>query len=82
MRRAGSNKYRAKPIVIFKAIVFAPSDAKLTKVGRYTADFAYIDCQTGQRVIEDTKSTATATEAYRLRKKHVEAQYGITVREV
>jgi hypothetical protein len=55
---------------------------ELTKVGRYTADFAYTDTKTGERVIEDVKTKATSTTAYRLRKKIVEAMYGIRVVEV
>jgi hypothetical protein len=54
----------------------------LRKVGRYTGDFAYTDTRTGERVIEDVKTKATATTAYRLRKKIVEAMYGIRVVEV
>lgn len=49
--------------------------------GRYTGDFSY---QWGQRrVIEDVKGgKATRTEAYRLRKRIVEAIYGIKIIEV
>lgn len=59
-----------------------PAWVSLRKCGRYTADFAYTVTATGERVIEDVKASATATEAYRLRKKLVEATYGIVVREV
>lgn len=59
-----------------------PDHWTLTKIGHYTADFAYLDVKTGKRVIEDVKSSATKTTAYRLRKKFVEAQYGIEIREV
>lgn len=59
----------------------AETGSGLIRIGRYTADFAYYDRRDG-RVIEDVKSRATATEAYRLRKKHVEAQYGVSIREV
>lgn len=50
------------------------------RVGEYTADFKYTEG--GVDVIEDVKSPATRTQVYRLRKRMVEAQYGITVREV
>ena len=46
-------------------------------VGRYTADFKYLDLRLGRVVIEDTKGgNATKTEAYRLRKRLFEACYG------
>ena len=52
-------------------------------VGYYTADFRYVDCETGERVIEDAKSEATKREtAYRLRKKLMLACFGVEVREV
>lgn len=50
------------------------------KVGVYKADFAYIDCATGERVIEDVKGMKTPV--YRLKKKIVEAVHGITIREI
>jgi len=54
----------------------------LVKVGRYRADFRYIDTDTGRLVVEDAKSPATRTTAYRLRKRLVEAIHGITITEV
>jgi len=47
-------------------------------VGKYIADFVYYD-QTGF-VVEDVKGFRTPL--YRWKKRHVEAQYGITIREV
>ena len=38
------------------------------KIGRYTADFRYID-QNGETIIEDVKSKATKTRDYMIRKK-------------
>ena len=54
----------------------------VTTVGKFTADFQYCNLQTGEIVVEDVKSNATRTEAYRLRKRLVEAIHGITVMEV
>jgi hypothetical protein len=54
----------------------------ITTVGKFTADFEYVNLSTGEIVTEDVKSTATRTEAYRLRKKLVEAIHGITITEV
>ena len=48
-------------------------------IGHYVADFAY-ENEMGQRVIEDVKGFKTPL--YRWKKKHVEAQYGITITEV
>ena len=52
------------------------------KVGRFTADFRYLEPGRGL-VIEDVKGEPTRKgEAYRLRKKLFEAIYGLTVTEV
>jgi hypothetical protein len=51
-------------------------------LGRYTADFSYLD-RDGNLVVEDVKSTGTAKERdYKLRVKLLEALHGIRVREV
>ena len=56
--------------------------SEATTIGKYTADFRYREGPQGLLVVEDVKSSATKTTAYRLRKKFVEAQYGIEIREV
>lgn len=48
----------------------------------YVADFSYLLLPQRNRVIEDVKSKATRTPAYLLKKKMVEAQYGVTIVEV
>lgn len=48
------------------------------RICRYEADFVYIE--DGQRVVEDVKGMKTAV--YRLKKRWVEAEYGITVTEI
>jgi hypothetical protein len=48
------------------------------KVGRYVADFRY--AEQDLEVVEDAKGYKT--DIYRLKKKMVEAQYGIEIREV
>lgn len=50
------------------------------RVGFYKADFAYTDMGTSERVIEDVKGVATPV--YRLKKRIVEALYGIEIREI
>lgn len=50
------------------------------KIAKYFADFRYK--RDGRVVIEDVKSKSTRLKAsYRLKKKLVEAQYGITITE-
>ena len=48
-----------------------------THIGRYVADFRYVLNE--EDVIEDVKGVRTPV--YRLKKKMVEAQYGISIRE-
>jgi hypothetical protein len=57
-------------------------DGEQILCGRYRADFRYVDAQSGEVVIEDTKSGPTKTTAYRLRKRLAEAIHGIRIREV
>jgi hypothetical protein len=49
------------------------------RIGGYKADFQYIDRRTGKRIVEDVKGFKTPL--YKWKKKHVEAQYGITILE-
>lgn len=66
-------------------------EGELIKVGRFKADFRYRELimrmSSGEpmyvvRVEEVKGGKATKTTAYQLRKKHVEAEYGITIREI
>lgn len=50
-----------------------------TELGKYIADFTYYDVSTRAFVVEDTKGFRTPL--YKWKKKHVEAQYGIQIRE-
>jgi len=53
------------------------------EICRYIADFRYTWIETSEKVTEDVKSVATSRkEVYRLKRKLVEAQYGIEIREV
>lgn len=52
----------------------------LRDIGEYVADFSYTDVRTEQYVVEDVKGFKTPL--YRWKKKHVEAQYGIQIREI
>lgn len=51
-------------------------------VGMFHADFKYKDCRTCAWVIEDVKSPPTKTEAYKLRKRIVEARYRLQIQEI
>lgn len=53
---------------------------KGVKLGVYRADFVYLDLETNHAVVEDVKGFKTPL--YRWKKKHVEAQYQIKIREV
>ncbi len=51
--------------------------------GVYEGDFAWVDPETGERVVEDVKSPATRKlPTYRLKRRLVWALYGLTIREV
>jgi hypothetical protein len=56
------------------------ADAARTKVAVYRGDFAYVDCHTLERITEDVKGMSTST--YTLKRKLVEAEYGVTIREI
>jgi hypothetical protein len=66
----------------FKIWVTNRGTSEQVHIGRYRADFWYIDTATEATVVEDVKSPATRTTAYRLRKRLVEAIHGITITEV
>jgi hypothetical protein len=55
---------------------------EVVTVGRWTGDFRYRRVADNAIVIEDSKSPASRTEAYQLRKRMVEAEYGIQICEV
>ena len=46
----------------------------------YKADFTYTEG--GKKVVEDTKSTATKTPLYRLKKRLLAERYGIVIKEI
>ena len=52
------------------------------RCARYIADFAYRDAQTGRTVVEDTKSDATKTPEYVLKRKLMYYRFGIRIKEV
>lgn len=60
--------------------VMNPENGEMTTVGAYRADFRYRERQTGRQVVEDVKGMRTVV--YRLKKRLVEALYGIQILEV
>ena len=48
----------------------------------YVADFVYIDMKTGQRIVEDVKSSATKTPEYIIKRKLLLYFYHIRIMEV
>jgi Protein of unknown function (DUF1064) len=67
---------------VFALFTVRETTGEFHEVGVYRADFRYRRGPTGVLVVEDVKSTATKTAVYRLKKRIVEAAYGITVSEV
>jgi len=55
---------------------------EVVRCGRFRADFRFYDVEAGLVRVQDAKSGPTRTEAYRLRKRLVEALHGIQVEEV
>lgn len=62
-------------------LAYNETPIRIAHVGKFTADFSYLDLATGEYVIEDVKGFRKG-EAYRLRKKVVEAIHGIVITEV
>ena len=50
------------------------------KIGYYEADFRFYNCETGETEVWDAKGVRTPL--YRWKKRHVETEYGIVVKEV
>ena len=79
MERAGLiSDIRLQPRFVLCPWMLDHSDIR--PLGEYRADFGYTDERTGRDVIEDVKGFRTPL--YKWKKKHVEAQYGIEIREV
>jgi len=70
-----------QPRFVLWAWTQEPADAEHMPptVGYYNADFMYLT-EAGEQVIEDVKGFKTPL--YKWKKRHVEAQYGIQIREI
>lgn len=63
----------------FPMFAWNGADSTSVKIAVYKADFSYFDARKGQYVVEDVKGCKTAL--YRLKKKIVEANYGVEILE-
>lgn len=62
---------------VSKGGVRDPTTGRMMAARKYIADFAYIDCATGQHIVEDVKSVATAKDStYRLKRQLFLENYG------
>ena len=75
---------------------YEPDTVTITKTGKekivkgkcierkcsYLADFVYTDNKTGETVVEDTKSPATRTKEYIIKRKLMLYKYRIRIREI
>ena len=59
-----------------------PKEVLLERKCCYVADFVYIDNRTGETVVEDTKSEATRTKDYTIKRKLMLWVHGIKILEV
>lgn len=66
---------------VFSIHVGSSDGGRPVHIADYVADFRYYTAA-NECVIEDVKSKATATPLYRLKKKLVEAIYGVQIVEV
>jgi len=66
------------PLIV--SAIYTEQPRIFQSVGMFHADFKYT--RDGQLIVEDVKSKPTKTEAYKLRKKIVEAVHGITITEI
>lgn len=83
MQRAGEiSDLELQPrFSLVKGVKFSGDDRAKPDI-RYTADFAYTDNKTGERIIEDVKSAVTKKKTdYRMRRHMMLAIHGIEVIE-
>ena len=57
-----------------------PPDGSLVSTAKYIADFRYLDIPSWETIIEDVKGVRT--QIYKLKKRWVEAQYGLKIGEI
>lgn len=83
-RSGGIRNLTVQPV--FQLCPWMADHSEIRIIGVYRGDFAYDECDHAnghsgwKRVVEDVKGFKTPL--YRWKKKHVEAQYGIKIREL
>lgn len=72
-----------QPVYVLAPSVKIAGEARKRPAIRYSADFAYSDGTTGERIVEDVKSTPTAKSKEFRRIQHLmQAVHGISIRIV
>lgn len=84
MERAGLiyELQRQVPFVLIPKQVDEVTGKVLEREAKYIADFTYRDRNTHKLVVEDTKSKATKTKDYILKRKLLLYRHGLQIKEV
>ena len=84
MERAGIiyELQRQVPFVLIPKQVDEITGKVLEREAKYIADFTYRDRNTHKLVVEDTKSKATKTKDYILKRKLLLYRHGLQIKEV
>lgn len=82
MERAGLIKDLQRQVT-YELIPAQKKNGKVVeRACKYIADFVYFDNHRGEIVVEDAKSKATKTGAYKIKKKLMLERFGIGIMEV
>lgn len=76
------NQYETYPRYSKKGVRLKDGTRLIERKIDYVADFVYTDAETGENVVEDTKSAATRTKDYIIKRKLMYAIHGIKIKEV
>jgi len=81
MEMAGEIEWlELQPVFPLHATGFTEEGLTNIKIGKYVADFRYIDADSGREIIEDVKGFKTPL--YKWKKKHAEAEHGVEIVEI
>ena len=76
------NQYETYPRYSKKGERLKDGTKLVERAVNYIADFVYTDTETGENIVEDTKSTATRTKDYIIKRKLMYAIHGIRIKEI
>lgn len=76
------NQYETYPRYSKKGERLKDGTKLIERAVNYIADFVYTDTETGENIVEDTKSTATRTKDYIIKRKLMYAIHGIRIKEI